>query len=96
MTQYDAAAEPMWRSFNTVADLTPFASVPSNIDLTEKNVAVNEWQKRSEKFNFTKEDAIPDLEFNKVLWYGIKGDHIPMPAPRHAAFLKVKKEEDND
>jgi YVTN family beta-propeller protein len=96
MTQYDAAAEPMWRSFNTVADLTPFASVPSNIDLTEKNVAANEWQKRSEKFNFTKEDAIPDLEFNKVLWYGIKGDHIPMPAPRHAAFLKVKKEEDND
>ena len=92
MTQYDAAAEPMWRCFQPVADLTAFTSVPAQIDITEKNVAVNEWQRRSEKFNLTKEDAVPDLEFNMVLWYGIKGDHVPMPAPRRAAFLKMNKE----
>ena len=96
MSQYDAAAEPMWRCFDSTANLTSFTSVPANVDLTEKNVAVNEWQKRSEKFNFAKEDAIPDMEFNVVLWYGIKGDKIPMPAPRRAAFLKVKDEKDDD
>jgi YVTN family beta-propeller protein len=98
MSQYDAAAEPMWRCFTSADNLTPFTSVPSNVDLTEKNMAVNEWQRRSEEFDFTKEDAIPDMEFNIVLWHGLKGDHIPMPAPRRAAFLKTKdeKEEDDD
>jgi YVTN family beta-propeller protein len=96
MTQYDAAAEPMWRCFTSTADMKPFQSLPSNIDLNEKNVAMNEWQRRSEKFDFTREDAIPDMEFNVVLWYGIKGDDVPMPAPRRAAFLKVKKETDDD
>jgi len=98
MSQYDAAAEPMWRCFTSTANLTPFTSLPANIDLTEKNMAVNEWQRRSELFDFAKEDAIPDMEFNIVLWYGLKGDRIPMPAPRRAAFLKTKdeKEEDDD
>jgi YVTN family beta-propeller protein len=98
MSQYDAAAEPMWRCFDSIAHLTPFTSLPANVDLTEKNVAVNEWQRRSEEFDFAKEDAIPDMEFNVVLWYGLKGDMIPMPAPRRAAFLKTRevKEKDDD
>jgi len=96
MSQYDAAAEPMWRCFTSTPDLTPFTFLPANVDLNEKNVAVNEWQRRSEKFNFAKEDAIPDMEFNVVLWYGIKGDKVPMPAPRRAAFLKVKEEKDDN
>lgn len=96
MTQYDAAAEPMWRCFTPTADLTAFKSVPANVDLTEKNIAINEWQKRSEGFNFTKEDAIPDMEFNVVLWYGLKGGHIPFPGPIRAAFLKVNEKKDDD
>jgi YVTN family beta-propeller protein len=96
MTQYDAAAEPMWRCFSAEANLTAFTSVPSNIDLNEKNTAMNEWQKRSEKFDFSKEDVIPDMEFNLVLWYGIKGEGVPMPAPKRAAFLKLKKEKYED
>ena len=96
MTQYDAAAESMWRCFSNTADPTGFTAVASNIDLTEKNTAVNEWQKRSESFNLAKEDAIPDLEFSKVLWHGLKGDDIPFPGPRRAAFLKVKEEADED
>jgi YVTN family beta-propeller protein len=97
MTQYDAAAEPMWRSFSAVPDLATFNSVSAQISLDEKNVAINEWQKQSEQFNLAKEDAIPDMEFNIVLWYGLKGDAIPFPAPRRAAFLKVNdKEKDDD
>lgn len=96
MSQYDAAAEPMWRCFTSTSNLTAFTSVPANVDLTEKNVAVNEWQKRSEEFNFAKEDAVPDMEFNIVLWHGLKGDRIPVPAPRRAAFLKTKDEKEKD
>jgi hypothetical protein len=96
MSQYDASAEPMWRSFSTTPDLTPFNFVPENVSLADKNVAENEWQRRSEKFNFAKEDAIPDMQFNAVLWHGIKGDDVPLPAPKRAAFLKVTKKDDKD
>ena len=98
MTQYDAAAEPMWRCFTAIPDASVFISLPSNVNLENKNVAINEWQKRSEEFNLTKEDAIPDMEFNIVLWYGLKGEQAPFPAPRRAAFLKLndKKEKDDD
>ena len=96
MSQYDAAAEPMWRCFAATANHAAFTSVPANISLDEKNIAMNEWQRRSEAFNFTKEDAIPDMEFNVVLWYGLKGDHVPFPSPRRAAFLKVNDKKDDD
>jgi hypothetical protein len=96
MTQYDAAATPMWRCFNSAPDLSPFHSVPALVDMNEKNTALNEWQARSEKFDLTKEDAVPDLEFNKVLWHGIKGSHIPFPGPRRAAFINLKNEREED
>lgn len=97
MTQYDAAAEPMWRCFALTPNLNPFASVPAQIDITQKNTALNEWQRRSENFNFTREDAVPDMEFNLVLWHGIKGDDVPLPAPKRAAFLNLSgKKGDND
>lgn len=96
MSQYDAAAEPMWRSFTNTANLTPFIARPVTINLHEKNTAMNEWQMRSEKFNFAKEDAVPDLEFNYVLWHGIKGDHVPFPGPKRAAFYKPIKKVDID
>jgi hypothetical protein len=98
MSQYDAAAEPMWRCFTSTADITSFVSLPSNINLNDKNLAINKWQQKSETFDFTNEDRAPDLEFSELLWYAIKGDHVPFPGPRRSAFVKLKdkKEEDDD
>lgn len=96
MSQYDAAATPMWRCFTATPNLTGFTARASNVNLDEKNTAMNEWQKRSEKFDLAKEDAVPDLEFNIVLWHGLKGDHVPFPAPRRAAFYKQTKTADKD
>jgi YVTN family beta-propeller protein len=98
MSQYDAAAEPMWRSFTSTSDVTPFVSLPSNINLNEKNMVMNKWQQKSETFDFTNEDRAPDLEFSELLWYAIKGDHVPFPGPKRSAFVKLKdkKEEDDD
>jgi hypothetical protein len=93
MTQFDAAATPMWRCFSATPDLCPFMAVPALVDMTETNVAMNEWQQRSEQFDLTKEDAVPDLEFNKVLWHGLKGSNVPFPGPRRAAFVKIKEED---
>lgn len=96
MSQYDAAATPMWRSFTSTPDLTPFTSILPRIDLKERNTARNEWQRRSEAFSLAKEDDVPDLEFNKVLWHGLKGDDVPFPGPKRAAFYKPIQKADKD
>ncbi len=88
MTQYDAAATPMWKCFSATADLTPFRSLPANINLADVNTKMNDLAKRSEAFDFSKEDQIPDMEFSEVIWKAVKGEHSIMPAPRRSAFLK--------
>ena len=93
MSQHDAAATPMWRSFTANADFTPFRALPSNVNLDDRNAAVgNDLQRRSEAFDMTAEDRVPDLEFNEVLWKIIKGEQSEMPAPRRGAFLRYSNE----
>jgi len=94
MSQFDAGATPMWRSFTATPDYAPFEAVPARVDIHEKNWAWNELSERSSKFDFSKEDQAPDLEFSEVIWKGVKGINSKMPAPRRAAFVKVEKEED--
>jgi len=96
MSQYDAAATPLWRCFSNQPNATGFTALKNKVDFNDKNTAMNEWQRRSEKFNLAKEDAVPDLEFNYVLWHGIKGDNVPFPGPKRAAFYKEGKKADKD
>jgi hypothetical protein len=96
MSQYDAAAETLWRSFTDTPNSSVFKSIIPEIDLSERNTAFNEWQRKSEQFDFRKEDSIPDDAFNEVLWYAIKGSATKCPAPRHAAFVKVSEIEEDD
>ena len=96
MSQYDAAAEPMWRSFTEKPDLASFVSLPNNIDLREKNTEVNALSKKSATFDFSREDKIPDREFTEVIWKGIKGINSIVPSPTRGAFLKVNKKKDDD
>ena len=95
MSQYDAAAEPLWRCFTDEVNLGTFKSIEPMINLGAVNTALNEWQKKSEQFNFLKEDSAPDDDFNRVLWFAIKGDR-PYPAPRYSAFFKAGKDEDEE
>lgn len=88
MTQFDAAATPMWRCFTPNANTKSFKAIAPFINIDERNTVMNEWQQRSEKFDLAKEDAVPDLEFNIVLWHAIKGDQVPFPGPKRAAFFK--------
>jgi YVTN family beta-propeller protein len=94
MTQYDAAATPLWRSFTAIPNTTPYNYLPSNVDLNEKNPGNTPAAKTSEAFNFSKEDGVPDLVFNDVLWLGLKGTLAPAPA--RAAFVKLSKKKKDD
>jgi sugar lactone lactonase YvrE len=98
MSQFDAAARPMYQSFAAKADETPYAHVVPEADLTEKNTRTAWGAKQSEQFDLTKEDAADDLLFNEVIWRSVKGDKSLMPPPVRAAFVfpHLKKDKDDD
>ncbi|MBZ5535284.1 MAG: bifunctional YncE family protein/alkaline phosphatase family protein [Acidobacteriia bacterium] len=90
MSQYDAAATPMWNSFTNSAALEPFASLAAQVPLDEKNPESAPGAKRSAAFNFSKEDSAPDIELNEIIWKSIKGAGSEMPAPVRAAWVRGK------
>ncbi len=94
MSQYDAAAEPMWRCFEKTASHPPFNSLPNLVDLNLKNTAETSMSRLSEKFDFSKEDRIRDDLFNMVIWAAIKGFDSPCPAPVHAGFFTPAPDDD--
>jgi DNA-binding beta-propeller fold protein YncE len=96
MTQYDAAAMPLWRCFSDSADLTPFDVKPLQTDINARNTVENVWQRKSETFDFSKEDRIPDRVFTEVIWKAVKGPDAVVPAPRRAAFVKLNAKGDDD
>ncbi len=98
MSQYDAAAVPLFSCFTNQPDFTPYIAKQPGVSLDERNTASNNSSRRSEAFNFTKEDAVPDLDLNEVVWKSIKGEQSAMPAPRRSAFVKMeegRKDEDD-
>ena len=98
MSQYDAAAKPLYECFSNKPDLTPYIAKPAEVDLEQRNVADNESSRRSQFFNLAKEDKVPDLDLNEVIWKSVKGESSVMPAPKRSAFviLEKKKKDDDD
>jgi YVTN family beta-propeller protein len=89
MTQFDAAATPMCNSFTSSKDLEPYKALPPNIDIEEKNVASAYGSERSGELNLAEEDAVPEVEFNEIIWKAIRGANSEMPAPVRSAFVRV-------
>jgi YVTN family beta-propeller protein len=96
MSQYDASAPSMWRCFQSTPDLKPYNVKPLQVDINQKNTAENAWQRKSETFDFTKEDRIPDRAFTEVIWKAVKGINAIVPAPKRAAFVNQSGKNDED
>ncbi len=96
MSQYDAAAPTLWKAFSVKADTSHFICKPETVDLTELCAFNNKWSEKCRKLDFRGEDRVPDLLLNQILWAAVKGDDIPCPAPKHAAFFKPAEKKDDD
>ncbi|TAE32598.1 MAG: hypothetical protein EAZ91_04625 [Cytophagales bacterium] len=96
MSQYDAAARPMFALFTNTPNTKPYKHIPANIDLDAKNTAMNEPARRSEKFDLRHADTLDDAEFNAVIWMAIRGENSPVPAPRRGAWLRIMEADDDD
>jgi len=96
MSQYDAGATSLWRCFDKTANAKGFTMKPLQADINEINTVHSAMQRKSETFNFKKEDSINDNDFNEVLWKGLRGENARVPAPKRAAFLKMNVKKDTD
>lgn len=96
MSQYDAAAVPLFECFNEKPNLSPYKALPAQVNLEQKNVADNQSSKRSQFFNLAKEDAVPDLDLNDVIWKYVKGENAVLPAPKRSAFVILEKKKKDD
>jgi hypothetical protein len=87
MSQFDAAARPMYACFQSNPELRRFQHLVPKTDLAELNRPNAYGAAVSERFDLTMADAVDDLLLNDVIWHSIRGPKVPTPAPVRAAFF---------
>jgi YVTN family beta-propeller protein len=87
MTQYDAAAVPMFNSFQSKCEPVAFTAQKARTDLSAINSDDAPGAHASANMDFDDYDEAPEDELNRVLWLAMKGPNQPYPVPvRRADF----------
>jgi hypothetical protein len=91
LSQFDAAARPMFASFTDKPDLSPYVPEHPRINIDDINAPTAYGADRSMKMDFDEYDRIDDFELNEILWRSIKGKDAPVPpAVRRAIAYRAK------
>jgi YVTN family beta-propeller protein len=96
MSQHDASATPMANAFTGTPDVTPFTHRPVQVPLYETNPDGAPMQALMEEWDFSREDAAPDITFGEAIWKSVKGAGSRMPAPVNAAFVRIENTEPDE
>jgi hypothetical protein len=96
MTQFDAAARPMYDSFQPTANLAVYQPRPANVDLNAVNPSDAPLAELSATFDLTREDAADDLQLNQAVWKAVRGADSEMPPPVRAGFVFTRPGEVED
>jgi YVTN family beta-propeller protein len=83
MSQFDAAANPMYACFTTKADTKPYTAIPPKIDVNERNTITAWGAEESLKMDFSDVDLTPMFELNEIIWKSVRGPDSEMPLPIH-------------
>jgi hypothetical protein len=87
MTQFDAAARPMFNAFSSQANAAPYAVEKPRISLEERNPGGTASAARSADMDFSEADRADDDELNDVLWRAIR--HTAPPPPTSSYFSRA-------
>jgi YVTN family beta-propeller protein len=88
MSQYDAAAWPLYGALQATPVATPFTHLSARVPLDEKNDWKSWGAAASLRMNLAEADRIPEQEFNEIIWRSIKGAQSPMPPIVHSAWVR--------
>lgn len=93
MSQYDAAAHPMFSSFTMDIDSAAYSVVQPLINIYAKNKDGAYGQSIMDHLNLRVADAVPPRLFNEIIWKAIKG--TDMPAPRYSILSREYREKED-
>jgi hypothetical protein len=97
MSQFDAAAMPMYNAFTDTPDFAPYTKLDAEWDLNEMNKPNAPGAAASLQMDFTEYDLIPMRALNEVIWKSVHGENAEMPAPvRSYQFGRVAGEEEEE
>ncbi|MDP9298558.1 MAG: hypothetical protein M3O98_07820 [Actinomycetota bacterium] len=84
MSQFDAAATPMYAAFRSTPNLRPYTAVDPSVSLTATNGPNAPMSAESASIDFSEPDRIPMDLMNRILWASARGVESPMPNPVHS------------
>ena len=96
MSQYDAAATPMYNAFTTTPNLAPYTHLAARVPMDIKNDWNTPGAAASLRMNFSAPDLAPDLELNQIIWEAVRGRGSVMPPPRRTGFIRPIATDDDD
>jgi YVTN family beta-propeller protein len=88
MSQYDAAATPMYAAFQPTPVLKPFTGLPARIPLDERNTPASPGAAESARMDFREPDMAPEQALSRVIWQSVRGAGSVMPSPVRAGFIR--------
>jgi hypothetical protein len=83
MSQYDAAAMPMYAAFGTAPVISQFAAIQPRIDINARNQRGAIGAAESDKMDLSQPDRAPMHALNEIIWKSVKGADSEMPTPLH-------------
>jgi YVTN family beta-propeller protein len=96
MSQYDAAATPLFAAFAEAPDEAPFQARPARVPLDERNPDDAPGAEASLRMRLDEADLAPERELNEVIWKSVRGRDSVMPPPVRAAFVRPADDGDGD
>ncbi|MDZ7637223.1 MAG: beta-propeller fold lactonase family protein [Bryobacterales bacterium] len=95
MSQFDAAAMPMYNAFTDTPDFSPYRRLQAAWNINEMNKADAPGAAASLEMDFTEYDLIPMRALNEVIWKSVHGADAEMPPPvRSYQFGRVASEDE--
>jgi YVTN family beta-propeller protein len=80
MTQFDAAATPMFACFQNRPEAVVYHTLQPKVNLAAINTVDAFGAKKSAQMDFDDYDRAPEDELNHILWAVAKGQDVPYPA----------------
>ena len=96
MSQYDAAATPMYHAFTATPSLVPYTHLAARVPLNERNDWSTPGAAASLRMDFSAPDRAPDLELNQIIWQTVRGRGAIMPPPRRSGWIRPIATDEDD
>jgi YVTN family beta-propeller protein len=92
MSISDQRATRMWKGFSRTPNFRPYDPItPKVIPYGDKGAPTNASNaplaKAASRWNFSVEDATPEIGLNQAIWKSVRGRRAQMPAPRHGHII---------